>query len=103
VTRSEHLLVIGMEECDEVSQRISKALRFGMDEVQPDPVANADGFTNRERISNELADLLGVLAMLGVDIDSPYVHTRARQKQEKVENYLRYSEECGTLRRESSL
>jgi hypothetical protein len=30
MTRKEHLLVIAMEECNEVAQRLSKALRFSL-------------------------------------------------------------------------
>ena len=34
MTESENLLIILMEECDELSQRVSKALRFTLDEKQ---------------------------------------------------------------------
>jgi len=59
MTRSEHLLVILAEECNEVAQRVSKALRFGLEEIQP-----GQGKTNAERISDELDDLMAVLEML---------------------------------------
>lgn len=97
MTRTEHLLTIVMEECNEIAQRASKALRFGLDEVQPDATANPEGFTNSERITNEVADLRGVLNMLGIDDDSPYVHRLADAKRDKVERFLAYSAECGTL------
>jgi hypothetical protein len=35
MTRDEHLMTIAMEECAEVAQRVSKAVRFGMEEIQP--------------------------------------------------------------------
>lgn len=43
--RHEHLLSILAEECCEVGQRVSKALRFGLDEVQP-----GQDLSNAERI-----------------------------------------------------
>lgn len=92
MTRQEHLLTIAIEECNEIAQRLSKALRFGVTEVQP-----GQHLTNRERVSEEVADLRGVLDMLGIDDDSPWVHRHAEAKQRKVEKFLRYSMECGTL------
>jgi hypothetical protein len=35
MTREQHLLTILAEECGEVVQRASKAIRFGLDESQP--------------------------------------------------------------------
>jgi NTP pyrophosphatase (non-canonical NTP hydrolase) len=50
------LLTILAEECCEVGQRVSKALRFGLSEIQlGQPLDNA------QRISEELGDLLGVV------------------------------------------
>ena len=47
------LLIALAEECNEVAVRISKALRFGLDEVQP-----GQGLTNVARISHELRDVV---------------------------------------------
>lgn len=93
MTRTEHLLVILMEECAEVAQRASKALRFGLGEVQPDQAE-----TNAERLALEVDDLGAVAKMLrdaeALRDGDPF----ARQfKREKVEKFLRYSAECGTL------
>jgi NTP pyrophosphatase (non-canonical NTP hydrolase) len=93
VTRTEHLLVILAEECAEVAQRTSKALRFGLDEVQPGQTE-----TNAQRISGELADVFAAVDMLineGVIAYPDIARTLAKQK--KVEEFLRYSAECGTL------
>jgi len=84
MNRQEHLLTIASEECAELAQRISKALRFGVHEVQP-----GQDKTNAERISYELADLLGVVGLLiddGIDIgvDSAMVEA----KKEKVKAFL---------------
>lgn len=46
------LLEILIEECAEVTQRATKALRFGLAEMQP-----GQGKTNAERLANELGDL----------------------------------------------
>lgn len=55
MNRAEHLLTCLAEECAEVGQRVSKALRFGLREVQPgQPLTNAD------RILDELRDLFAV-------------------------------------------
>ncbi len=96
MTRSEHLLTILAEECAEIAQRCSKALRFTVDECQPglDPP-----LTNGERIVREYADLLAVASML---IDEG-VLPRTRlgplmiAKRAKVETFLEYSRQRGTL------
>ena len=104
MTRDEHLMSIGMEECAEVAQRLSKALRFGLAQVQPSSSAdglhpaggNPSGLSNCQRVQEEFADLVAVLEML----DPQLTHVTAMQiaaKREKVEKYLRLSERCGTL------
>lgn len=94
MTRDEHLYTIGAEECAEIAQRLSKANRFGGDEVQP-----GQELTNRQRILQETADLLGVLEMLGFSIVPQHHPLRPwmEAKKMKVEQYMRYSAECGTL------
>ncbi len=93
MTRTEHLLVILAEECNEAGQRIHKALRFGLNETQP-----GQEFTNAERIAQELADLMGVLEMLWKETSIPGLsETGIAAKRQKVEHFLRYSAELGTL------
>lgn len=95
MTRDEHLYTIAGEEGVEIAQRCSKAVRFGGDEVQPGQPDN-----NRTRILREFADLVGVLEMLGfVNLVPPSCALRPwiDAKKAKVEHYLRYSAECGTL------
>ncbi|WP_085908321.1 hypothetical protein [Kiloniella majae] len=53
------LLIILMEECNEISQRASKILRFGALEVQP-----GQPLDNVERMSRELGDLMCVWGLL---------------------------------------
>ncbi len=95
MTRDEHLYTIAGEEAVEIAQRCSKAVRFGGAEVQPGQTLD-----NRTRILQEYADLVGVLEMLGFSVGPgpldplrPWVDA----KKLKVEQFLRYSEECGTL------
>jgi hypothetical protein len=95
MTRSDHLLVIAAEECNEIAQRISKALRFGFNEVQP-----GQELDNAERIRREVVDLAAVLYMIedesGMDlttIDAGEIGA----KQVKVEAFLELSDECGRL------
>lgn len=93
MTTEEHLLQIVGEECNEVAQRVSKALRFGLDEVQPDQL-----LTNSERIMVEFDDLMAVVRMCQNRALLPgSEYKRIEAKQEKVAKFLRYSEECGTI------
>ncbi len=77
------LLTILAEECCEVGQRVSKALRFGLMEVQPgQPLSNA------ERISEELGDLLATAEEMNDVIDWQIVENAKAAKREKLARYL---------------
>ena len=92
MTRLEHLLIIFAEECGEMQKEIFKALRFGIDEQRDLPTSNY------ERIQAEFNDFEGVRELLkreGYPL-VPEINAIFR-KMDKVETYLRYSEECGTL------
>lgn len=103
MTRDEHLMTIAIEECAEIAQRISKAQRFGMDQIQEDaddkPEENPEHLTNRERIIREYYELRAVLGMLNIDAwdmsDKARIHERA--KALRVQRYLERSARCGTL------
>lgn len=89
MTRTEHLLTILAEECAEVAQRVSKALRFGLAETQP-----GQPFTNAQRIEYELTDLLAAVESLVEErvIADPDVNDFAkRHKKRKVEKFLAFS------------
>ncbi len=102
MNRDEHLMLIAMEESVEVAltlaQRISKALRFGLEQIQQDaddaPEQNPERLTNRERIRKEYSDLAAMLEMIG--IGAP-LGRQMDAKKEKVERYLGRSLKCGTL------
>ena len=102
MTREEHLLTILMEECAEVIQRASKALRFGLAEVQAWQTK-----TNAQRLMDEVNDFIGVYQMIAGPVVSPTSPLFActpeeclaaiRAKRSKVEHWLAYSFACGTL------
>lgn len=95
MNRTEHLLACLSEECAEVSHRVGKALRFGLDEVQV-----GQGFTNAERISQEITDLLVIADILSAEGLVPYpkdVDEAKRAKRAKVERWMRHAEHVGTL------
>lgn len=109
MTRDEHLYTIASEECVELAQRFSKALRFGPDQIQPSggdglhpDGGNPERLNNRARILFEYAHLVTAMRMLGFDIPRHgYIEAWAEQKRAKVERFLKYSEECGTLQEAS--
>lgn len=95
MNRREHLLSCLAEECCEVGQRVSKALRFGLDEVQTGQELN-----NAERIRAEYIDLLAVMRML---VDDGYIEPvtdadlpAMEDKRAKVEKYIEYARQQGT-------
>lgn len=93
MTRTQLLLIQLAEECNEVAQRVSKALRFGLDEIQPGQV-----LSNTERVEEEIVDLMAVFELLMVDgVVSSVNFNKFPAKQRKVEKYLQYSQECGIL------
>lgn len=96
MTRIEHLLTILAEECTEIGQRASKAIRFTPSEVQP-----GQELTNAERIMYEFRDLQAVMEMLEDEGILPSIWLRdvtaIEAKKAKVEKFLLHSAECGTL------
>jgi hypothetical protein len=97
MTDTEHLLICMSEECAEISEqcsrlavRISKALRFGLDEVQPGQL-----LSNAERIAGELADLIAVAEMLedAGDITRKSIDA----KKTKLCKFMDYARQLGSL------
>lgn len=94
MTTREHLLTILAEECAEIAQRCSKALRFGLDEKQ-----TGQPMTNGERIMEEVDDFAGVVRMLQERGELPLGRPdRVIAKQDRVRHFLKYSREQGTLK-----
>lgn len=97
MTEPEHLLTILGEECCEVAQRVSKTLRFGLDEIQPGQELN-----NRERLMEELYDLFGTLEELqerGILPDPASVESNNRRlaKREQIKRFLEYAKRLKTV------
>lgn len=98
MNRKEHLLDIAAEECAEVAQRCSKALRFGVDEIQP-----GQNLTNAERILEEFIDLCAVFEMLeaegvlSISTTDHILEAKLDSKKKRVEQMLQYSRQQGTL------
>lgn len=88
MTFKEYLLVILIEECDETSQRATKALRFGFDEVQKN-----QEFTNAQRITYEFNDILAVMELLKENdlLDVIVDKDAIALKKAKIMKYYEYS------------
>lgn len=102
-----------IEECAEVSQRAAKSMQFGSDQVQSQSghsvpgsdgtVPNEQSLSNRQRLSNELNDLLSVVLILQSDFDEVVYETRAEfdayfeAKKKKLKKYLTFSQELGMV------
>jgi len=94
MNRTEHILCCLAEEAAEVGHRVSKALRFGLSEIQ-----EGQALTNAQRITQELNDLLAIVELLEeVDVldRSTDIHAIDRKKN-KVLAHMAYAERCGTL------
>lgn len=95
MNKQEYLLSCLAEECNEIAQRVSKALRFTLEECQP-----GQDLSNGHRITQELIDLLGVVETL-VDEDIIEDPKKFRDgieiKKAKIEKYMAYSRKVGAL------
>lgn len=104
---NEMLLSRLAQECGEVAHDVLKALDYGLDDkVTLDPYGprGTEGPTNRERIINELNDVMGVIEMLvyrGILPSNWQNPERQKAKREKVVDYLHYSARVGTLDQDS--
>lgn len=95
MNRREYLLTCLSEECAEVGQRVSKALRFGMSEIQP-----GQGLSNDDRICEELRDLLAVATILQWEGHLGRIHPVHEEtcaKLRKIEKFMSISVREGTL------
>lgn len=88
MNKVQYLLCKLAEEASEVSQIALKSQQFGLEETYIDE-------SNRERICNELNDLLGVVEVLNKYGLHYYPDEVAiKNKEIKMENYFKYSKEC---------
>lgn len=92
MNRNERLLTVAAEECAEIQQEISKALRFGTENHHPDEPRT----TNGERIQREYHQLRAVMSlMLAERVIKPISETESsrifREKIDSIEKWEEYS------------
>lgn len=98
LTRNQWLLIKLAEECAEVTQRATKALTFGIAEVQKGQELN-----NSERMLEEILDFCTIVLMLEesgtiAEINSlPNLTQRINQRKAKVEKWYEYAKEEGQV------
>ena len=88
MNKTDYLLTVMAEECAEVQKVACKALRFGLDDINP-----ATKKTNLEELQHEVNDLLAVLRLLDIKNDEDV----QQQKVAKLVYWMRYSETRGKL------
>ena len=83
-------LLITQEECAEVTQAISKVLRFGTETRWPD--SNAP--TNREKLEEEVGDLLAMIDILveKAYLSDSFVNAARINKKEKLKKWSKIFE-----------
>jgi hypothetical protein len=92
-----HLLICLSEECAEISEqcsrlavRVSKALRFGLQDVE-----SGQPLTAVQRIAIEIADLVAVYEILSeAGIVGP---VQVDRKKRKLAAFVEYAKQCGTI------
>ncbi len=100
---TEHLLTCLAEECTEVAKECAKALRFGLDDLvtyDPHGPRGVLGPTNREKIVDELNDLLGIVMMLtqrGILPENWQSFERQDAKTHRVAAYMDHAVRIGAL------
>lgn len=105
LNRTEYLLIRLAEECNEVGQRATKALTFGLTEVyqggENSAYKNPGQLSTAETIMQEFADLSAVVRMLQDDgalpANWPVFSEQMEAKRQKVEKYMAKSRERGIL------
>ena len=95
---TEYLVAMVEEEALEIAHRASKALRFGLTEVQP-----GQNETNAQRLAGEYVQLVATLIMLETHIQTSII-PKGREhaamvdaKIAKVHKFMEYSRQLGTL------
>lgn len=98
MNRGEYLMVVAMEECAEIQENISKAIRFGVGNHHPDKPETTNGY----QILKEFNQLSAVIAML---IFGGYIPEISKEeatriymdKTDAVEHWIEYSRSIGKV------
>lgn len=96
----EHLLLKLNEEALEVAHMAAKCLLFGLDEIYTHE-SNPAGLTNRQRLAVEVCDFVTLVSMcdaVGVRLSYATSEENMRAKIEKVNKFMTYSRQLGTLK-----
>jgi hypothetical protein len=82
MNQEQHAFLKLGEECNEVAMLCSKIIQFGLD-------SEYEGKTNRQRLTDELNDIMGCLLNLRVKTDFDFVEDREAVwvKYEKIEHF----------------
>lgn len=94
MNETQHVLVCLAEECSEVAQTVTKSLRFGLND------SYKDYGNNKERMEQEIIDLLAVLEMIferKIAVLPDDYEKKIKEKRAKVEKYMAYAREKGEL------
>lgn len=99
----ENILVTVSEECAEIQQAVSKALRFGLENHHP----SNPNVTNADDILSEFIQLQALIESLQQYGKLPTWHNSTVQsmKNDKIRNVAKWQEvsfECGTLQGKES-
>lgn len=94
----QYLLLKLSEECNEVGQMASKNMHFGTEEMQ-----TGRDETNRERLHQEINDLLAIIELLNEEEGFDFVPDpdKIAFKKEKVKFYREYSRSLGLVENDS--
>lgn len=98
MNEEQFLLTLMAEEAVEIAQRATKAIRFGLDEVQ-----SGQDLTNRQRLMLEIFDFLTILELTEADLglltdeDKSNFGKHAYEKSIKINKYYEYSKELGCV------
>ncbi len=97
MNRTEILLAILAEECNETGQRACKALRFTLPEVQ-----TGQELTNAQRIVYEFNDIVAVMEMLKEEghLEKVIDREAIEKKKLRVEEYIQHSINVGALKKD---
>ena len=103
MNKNENLMVVAMEECAEVQQALSKAIRFGADNHHP----NEPETTNGYQVLKEFHQLRAVMDMIVSrgyipNIPDEEVETIYNDKISAVNCWERYSRNVGLIKDEKN-
>lgn len=99
MNKRQYLLTCLAEECAEVIQCASKINRFGLDDKQPNQEID-----NKTRLTDESNDLVAIFDLLfEEEIIGAFDDVKIQAKKDKVEKYMKYSEEQGCLINEKEI